>query len=58
MFSINNDDKKIWKKYIENIDSYHLKINGFNKEDINQDSLLEIKTRETKNYNKLLGRGL
>ena len=35
MFSINNDDKKIWKKYIENIDSYHLKINGFNKEDIN-----------------------
>ena len=58
MFSINNDDKKIWKKYIENIDSYHLKINGFNKEDINQDPLLEIKARETKNYNKLLGRGL
>jgi len=58
MFSINNDDKKIWKKYIENIDSYHLKINGFNKEDINQDPLLEIKTRETKNYNKLLGKGL
>jgi len=58
MFSINNDDKKIWKKYIQNIDSYHLKINGFNKEDINQDPLLEIKTRETKNYNKLLGRGL
>ena len=60
MFSINNDDKKIWKKYIENIDSYHLKINGFNKEDIDidQDPLLEIKTRETKNYNKLLGKGL
>ena len=58
MFSINNDDKKIWKKYIQNIDSYHLKINGFNKEDINQDPLLEIKTRETKNYNKLLGKGL
>ena len=58
MFSINNNDKKIWKKYIENIDSYHLKINGFNKENINQDPLLEIKTRETKNYNKLLGRGL
>jgi DNA-nicking Smr family endonuclease len=58
MFSINNDDKKIWKKYIENIDNYHLKINGLNKEDINQDPLKEIKTRETKNYNKLLGRGL
>lgn len=58
MFSINNDDKKIWKKYIENIDSYHLKINGFNKEDINQDPLLKIKTRETKNYNKLLGKGI
>jgi len=58
MFSINNDDKKIWKKYIENIDSYHLKINGFNKEDIDQDPLLKIKTRETKNYNKLLGKGI
>jgi len=58
MFSINNDDKKIWKKYIENIDSYHLRINGFNKKNINQDTLLEIKTRETKNYDKLLGKGL
>ena len=58
MFSINNDDKKIWKKYIENIDCYHLKINGFNKKDENQDPLLKIKNRETKNYNKLLGKGL
>jgi len=58
MFSINNDDKKIWKKYIENIDSYHLRINGFNKKNINQDPLLEIKTKETKNYDKLLGKGL
>jgi DNA-nicking Smr family endonuclease len=58
MFSINNDDRKIWKKYIENIDSYHLKISRFNKKDMNQDPLLEIKRRETKNYNKLLGKGL
>ena len=58
MFSINNDDKKIWKKYIENIDCYLLKTNGFNKKDVNQDPLLKIKNRETKNYNKLLGKGL
>ena len=58
MFSINNDDKKIWKKYITNIDSFYLKINALNKKEINRNPLLKIKTNETKNYNKLLRKGL
>ena len=58
MFSINNDDKKIWKKYISNIDSYYLKINALNKKEINRNPLLKIKTNETKNYNKLVRKGL